>query len=74
MSKKLNELREDVKNTNFCFNSDDSGENYELITDLLSKMKHLPQKTFLRGRQAPFINKKLSKAIYYAHSGQKDSL
>ena len=67
--KKFNEQKvlEDVKNTNFCFNSDDPNENYELITDLFSKIvnKHAPlKKKFLRGNQAPFINKELRKAIY----------
>ena len=46
--KKSNEQKflEDVKNTNFCFNSDDPNENYELITDLFSKIvnKHAPLK------------------------------
>ena len=67
--KKINEQKflEDVKNTNFCFNSDDPNDNYELITDLFSKIvnKHAPlKKKFLRGNQAPFINKELRKAIY----------
>ena len=67
--KKFNEQKflEDVKTTNFCFNSDDPNENYELITDLFSKIvnKHaLLKKKFLRGNQAPFINKELRKAIY----------
>ena len=67
--KKFNEQKflEDVKNTNFCFNSDQPNENYELITDLFSKIvnKHAPlKKKFLRGNQAPFINKELRKAIY----------
>ena len=37
--KKFNEqnVLEDVKNTNFCFNSDDPSENCELITDFFSK-------------------------------------
>ena len=37
---------EDVKNTNFYFNSDDPNKNYELITDLFSKIvnKHAPLK------------------------------
>ena len=66
--KKFNEQKfvEDVKNTN-CFNSDDPNESYELITDLFSKIvnKHAPlKKKFLRGNQAPFINKELRKAIY----------
>ena len=66
--KKINEQKflEDVKNTN-CFNSDDPNESYELITDLFSKIvnKHAPlKKKFLRGNQAPFINKELRKAIY----------
>ena len=58
---------EDVKNTNFCFNPDDPNENFELITGLFSKIvnKHAPlKKKFLRGNQAPFINKELRKAIY----------
>ena len=67
--KKFNEQKflEDVKNTNLYFNLDDPSENYELITDLFSKIvnKHVPlKKKFLRGNQAPFINKELRKAIY----------
>ena len=67
--KKFNEQKflEDVKNTNFCFNSDNPNENYELITDLFSKIinKHAPlKKKFLRGIEAPFLNKELRKAIY----------
>ena len=67
--KNINEQKflEDVKNTNFCFNLDDPNENYELITDLFSKIvnKHAPlKKKLLRGNQAPFINKELRKAIY----------
>ena len=57
---------DDVKNTNFCFNTDDPNESYELITDLFSKIvsEHAPLKKLLRGNQAPFINKELRKAIY----------
>ena len=67
--KKFNEQKflEDVKNTMFCFNLDDPKENYELITDLFSKIvnKHTPlKKKFLRGNKPPFINKELRKAIY----------
>ena len=56
--KKINEQKflEDVKNINFCFNSDDSNEKYELITDLISKIinKHASlKKIILRGKQAP---------------------
>ena len=57
----------DVKNTNFCFNSADQNENYEIITDLFFKSvnKHAPlKKKFLRGNKVPFINKELRKAIY----------
>ena len=67
--KKFNEQKclEDVKNTNFCFNSDDPNDNYELIKDAFSKIvnKHTPlKKKFLRGNQTPFMNKELRKAIY----------
>ena len=66
--KKINEQKflEDVKNINFCFNSDDPNEKYELITDLFSKIvnKHAPLKKILRGNQAPFINKELREATY----------
>ena len=66
--KKFNEQKflEDVKNTNFCFNSVDPNDNHELITDLFPKIVHknAPLKKFLRGNQAPFINKELRKAIY----------
>ena len=66
--KKFNEQNfiEDIKNTNFCFNSDDPNENYELITDLFPKFlnKHAPlKKKFLRRNQAPSIKKELRKAI-----------
>ena len=60
-------LLKDVKNTNFCFNSDDPNDNFELITELFSKIvnKHAPlKKKFLRDNQAPFMNKELRKAIY----------
>ena len=67
--KKFNEQKflEYVKNTSLCFNSDDPNDNYELITDLSSKIinKRAPLKTkFLRGNQATFINKELRTAIY----------
>ena len=67
--KKFNEQKflEHVENTNFCFNSDDPNDNYELITDLFSKIvnKHAPRKKkFLRDNQEPFMNKELHKAIY----------
>ena len=67
--KKFNEQNflEDVKNKNFYFNSDDPNDNYELITDLFSKIvnKHAPlKKKFLRDNQVPFTNKELHKAIY----------
>ena len=67
--KKFNEQKflEYVKNTSLCFNSDDPNNNYELITDLSSKIinEHAPLKTkFLRGNQATFINKELRTAIY----------
>ena len=67
--KKVNEQKflEDVKNTNSCFNSDDPNDNYELITDLFSKIVNKPaplKKNFLRGNQAPFTNKELRKVIY----------
>ena len=58
---------EDVKNTNFCFNSDDPNDNNELIRDLFSKImnKHAPlKKKPLRGNQGPFKDKELRKAIY----------
>ena len=58
---------EHVKNINFCFNHDDPKKNYELITDLFSKIvnKHATlKKKFLRGNQAPFVNKELRKTIY----------
>ena len=67
--KKINKQNflKDVKNTNFYFNSDNSIDIYELITDLFSKIanKHVPLKTkFVRGNQGPLINKELRKAIY----------
>ena len=48
----------------FCFNSDYANENYELNTDLFSKIvnKHAPlKKKFLRSNQAHFINKDRSR-------------
>ena len=58
---------EEVKNTDFRFNSDDPNENYELITNVFSNIveKHAPlKKKFLRGNQAPFMTKEFRKAIY----------
>ena len=56
--KKINEQKflEDVKNINFCFNSDDPNEKYELITDLFSKIvnKHAPLKKNLEGQPGTF--------------------
>ena len=67
--KKFNEQKflEDVKNTNFCFNSDDPDDKHELITNLFSKIinKHAPlKKKFLRDNQAASINKELRKATH----------
>ena len=46
--KKFNEQNflEDIKNTKYCFNSDDPSDNYELVRDLFSKIvnKHAPPK------------------------------
>ena len=45
------------KTLNFCFNSDDLNDNYELTTELFSKIvnKHAPpKKKFLCGNQVPF--------------------
>ena len=57
----------DLKNTNFSFTSPDPNENYLFLTTSFSKIveKHLPlkQKT-LRRNHAPFVSKKLRKAIY----------
>ena len=57
----------DLKNTDFSFTSADPNENYLFLTNSFSKlvMKHvsLKQKT-LRGNHAPFVSKKLMKAIY----------
>ena len=58
---------EEVKNTDFRFNSDDPNENYELITNVFSNIveKHAPlKKKFLRGNQAPLMTKEFRKAIY----------
>ena len=58
---------EEVKNTDFIFNSDNPNENYELITNVFSNIveKHPPlKKKFLRGNQAPFMTKEFRKAIY----------
>ena len=56
--KKINEQKflEDVKNINFCFNSDDPNEKYELITDLFSKIvnKHAPLKKNLEVQLGTF--------------------
>ena len=66
--RKINEQKflEDVKNINFCFNSDDPNEKYELITDLFSKIinKHAPLKKNLEGQAGTFINKELCEATY----------
>ena len=64
MSKKF---LEDIKNTNFCFNSDDPNDNNELIRDFFSKImnKYGPlKKKPLKGNQGPFIKKELRKTIY----------
>ena len=58
---------EEVKNTDFRFNSDDPNENHELITNVFSNIveKHAPlKKKFLRGNQAPLMTKEFRKAIY----------
>ena len=47
---------DDIKNTNFCFNTDDPNENYELITDLFSKIvsEHAPLKKIIEGQPGTF--------------------
>ena len=67
--KKFNEQKvlKDVENTNFWFESDNLSHNYELITDLFSKIvsKYAPlEKKFLRGNQVPSINKEFRKVIF----------
>ena len=57
----------DLKNTNFSFTYADRNKNYLFFTNSFSKIveKHVPlkQKT-VRGNHAPFVSKKLRKAIY----------
>ena len=51
---------EEVKNTDFRFNSDNPNENYEVITNVFSNIveKHAPIKTkFLRGNHALFMTR-----------------
>ena len=51
---------EEVKNTDFRFNSDNPNENYEVITNVFSNIveKHAPIKTkFLRGNHALFVTR-----------------
>ena len=58
---------EEVKNTDFRFNSDNPNENYELIANIFSNIveKHAPlKKKFLRGNQAPFMTKEFRKVIH----------
>ena len=54
---------EEVKNTDFRFNSDDLNENYELITNVFSNIAEIKKK-FLRGNQAHFMTKEFCKALY----------
>ena len=56
-----------LKIQTYVFNSDDANNNYELVTDLFSKIvnKQAPlKKKFFTGNQASFINKEMHKAIY----------
>ena len=56
----------DLKETNFELSTDDPNENYRFITDTFIKIveRHTPLKRrYVRGNQAPFMNKELRKAI-----------
>ena len=58
---------EEVKNTDFRFDSDDPNENYELLMNVFSNIveKHATlKKKFLRGNQALFMTKGFRKATY----------
>ena len=57
----------DVENTNFNCDGEDPNRNYDNLVDTFIEIvdKHAPLKTkFLRGNEAPFMNKELRKAIY----------
>ena len=57
----------DVKNADFSFETDDTKENYSVLTKSFSLIveKHAPlKKKTMRGNHAPFITKDLRKAIY----------
>ena len=57
----------DVENTNFNCDGKDPNRNYDNLVDTFIEIvdKHAPLKTkFLRGNEAPFMNKELRKAIY----------
>ena len=60
-------LIDDVKNADFCFETDDRNENYSDLINTFSLIveKHAPlKKKIVRGGHAPFITKDLRKAIY----------
>ena len=57
----------DLENTNFISISEDPDERYDYLTTKFPEVvdKHAPlKKKFVRGNQAPFMNKELRKAIY----------
>ena len=57
----------DLQNKNFSMSSNDPNVNYKSITEnfLEAIDKHAPlKKKFVRGNQAPFMNREFQKAIY----------
>ena len=57
----------DLQRTNFELESNNTDENYRFITETFTEIvaRHIPlKKKFILGNQAPFINKKLRKAIW----------
>ena len=61
-----NSFLNDLKEKNFELPTDDPNENYRFITDTFIKIveRHTPLKRrYVRGNQAPFMNKELRKAI-----------